>query len=457
MSTPNPTTTKNKFVAPVLECTGELMPNVPNMTDFFKQIGSIPAVMTLQLSELPTCIALALWDDIKSIVITPLDAVEDFLGALSVTLPSQTKNSVRDRPEEWRRRADDLQENYKLYFTLGLINLLGSFASHILQIPLPLISGCVVGDLLSAEGRKKIGETILKSLPALILLIPDPYRSLCLGLYGLLNSEEVLRNFLSFWVSEVKKIIQNPLYAVFTFLIKKFKSIWDSLGLPNIPAILTLDPVAILNALIEPYIASIKNTYNALIKPFKDIKEGIEKYGTLEDYLKSQLSQKLGEIIDSVLNIQIPVIGLTLGKLLGIDGFGDLNLGAIINPQAVLARLATRLANVFQDIVSIILEEWIMKVKKFLDKIGLGKIFSLIPLTFCKFLKLVVPQLFSLGSQMQGIVNSAFATVEKVDDLRKQIQALSVNAEANKLAIQQLEKQLASILPSALNCVPKPT
>ena len=354
MSTPNPTTTKNKFVAPVLECTGELMPNVPNMTDFFKQIGSIPAVMTLQLSELPTCIALALWDDIKSIVITPLDAVEDFLGALSVTLPSQTKNSVRDRPEEWRRRADDLQENYKLYFSLGLINLLGSFASHILQIPLPLISGCVVGDLLSAEGRKKIGETILKSLPALILLIPDPYRSLCLGLYGLLNSEEVLRNFLSFWVSEVKKIIQNPLYAVFTFLIKKFKSIWDSLRLPNIPAILTLDPVAILNALIEPYVASIKNTYNALIKPFKDIKEGIEKYGTLEDYLKSQLSQKLGEIIDSVLNIQIPVIGLTLGKLLGIDGFEDLKTGAIVSPQAVLARLATRLANVFQDIVSIL-------------------------------------------------------------------------------------------------------
>lgn len=457
MSTPNPTTKKNKFIAPVLECTGELMPNVPNMTDFFKQIGSIPAVMTLQLSELPTCIALALWDDIKSIVITPLDAVEDFLGALSVTLPSQTKNSVRDRPEEWRRRADDLQENYKLYFTLGLINLLGSFASHILQIPLPLISGCVVGDLLNAEGRKKIGETILKSLPALILLIPDPYRSLCLGLYGVLNNEEVLRNFLSYWVSEVKKIIQNPLYAVFTFLIKKFKTIWKSLGLPNIPAILALDPVEILNALIEPYIASIRNTYNALVKPFKDIQEGIEKHGTLEDYLKSQLSQKLGEIIDSVLSIQIPVIGLTLGELLGIKGFEDLKDGAIISPQAVLARLCTRLANVFQDIVSIILEEWIMKVKKFLDKIGLGAIFSLIPLTFCKFLQLVVPQLFSLGSQMQGIVNSAFATVEKVDSLRKQLQTLNVNAEANKLAIQQLEKQLSSILPSALNCVPKPT
>jgi hypothetical protein len=241
---------------------------------------------------------------------------------------------------------------------------------------------------------------------------------------------------------------------VFTFLIKRFKKVWESLNLPNIPAILSLDPVAILNALIEPYIASIKNTYNALIKPFKDIKEGIEKHGTLEDYLKSQLSKKLGEIINAVLAIQIPVIGLTLGELLGIKDFEDLKDGAIISPQAVLARLATRLANVFQDIVSIILEQWIQKVKKFLDKIGLGAIFSLVPLTFCKFLQLVAPQLFSLGAQMQGIVNSATASIEKVDQLRKTLEALSKDPEKNKLLIQEIQKQLSATLPLAVNCTP---
>jgi hypothetical protein len=452
MSTPNPST-KTKFVAPILECTGDLMPNVPNMTDFFKQIGSVPAVLTLQLSELPTCIALALWNDIKSIVITPLDATEDFLGALSPTLPSQTRNTVRDRPEEWRRRADDLQENYKLYFMLGLINLLGTFASHILQIPLPLVPECTVGDLLSPEGRDKIGKAILSKLPVLILIIPEPFRSICLGIYGLLNSEEALRNFKSYWVSEVKKIVQNPLYAVFTFLIKKFKTIWKSLNLPNIPALLTLDPVEILNAVIQPYIASFTNAYNALVKPFKDVKEGVEKHGTLADYLKSQLSAKLGEIINSILSIPIPLIG-TLGKLLGIEGFEDLKLGSIITPQAVFARLCTRLANVIQDVVSIILEQWIQKVKKFLDKIGLGAIFSLVPLTFCKFLQLVAPQLFSLGAQMQGIVNSATASIEKVDQLRKDLEALSKDPEKNKLAIQEIQKQLSATLPLALDCTP---
>jgi len=255
-------------------------------------------------------------------------------------------------------------------------------------------------------------------------------------------------------VSEVKKIIQNPLYAVFTFLIKKFKSIWDSLNLPNIPAILALDPVEIIMALVQPYITAIENTYKALVKPFKDVKEGIEKHGTLADYLQSQLSQKLGEIINAVLSIQIPIIGLTLGKLLGIEGFGDLKLGSIISPQAVFARLCTRLANIFQDIVSIILEEWIQKVKKFLDKIGLGAIFSLIPLTFCKFLQLVAPQLFSLGSLIQGIVDSATASIEKVDKLRKDLEALSKDPEKNKLLIQEIQKQLSATLPLALNCTP---
>ena len=447
-------TTKKKFIAPVLECTGELLPNVPNMTDFFKQLGSIPAVMTLQLAELPTCIALALWDDIKTIIITPLDATEDFLGALSPTLPSQTSNAVRDRPEEWRRRADDLQENYKLYFMLGLINLLGTFASHILQIPLPLIPDCTVGDLLSPEGRKKIRETILKNIVSLVFLIPEPYRSICLGLFGVLSPEEVLRNFISYWVSEVKKIIQNPLYAVFTFLIKKFDKIWKSLGLPNIPAILALDPVEIIMALVQPYITAIENTYRALVKPFKDIQEGIEKYGTLEDYLQNQLSRKLGEIINAVLAIQIPVIGLTLGELLGIKDFEDLKDGVIISPQAVFARICTRLANILQDIVSIILEEWIQKVKKFLDKIGLGAIFSLVPLTFCKFLKLLAPQLFSLGSQIQVIIDSSVAKIEKIDKLQKDLEILSQDPEKNKLLIQEIRKQIAGTLPLALNCTP---
>jgi hypothetical protein len=93
-------------------------------------------------------------------------------------------------------------------------------------------------------------------------------------------------------------------------------------------------------------------------------------------------------------------------------------------------------------------------VKKFLDKIGLGAIFSLIPLTFCKFLQLVAPQLFSLGAQMQGIVNSATASIEKVDQLRKTLEALSKDPEKNKLLIQEIQKQLSATLPLAVNCTP---
>jgi hypothetical protein len=308
--------------------------------------------------------------------------------------------------------------------------------------------------LLSPEGRRKIRETIIKNIASLVLLIPEPFRSLCLGVFGVLSPEEVLRNFISYWVSEVKKIIQNPLYAVFTFLIKKFDKIWKSLGLPNIPAILALDPVEIIMALVQPYITAIENTYKALVKPFKDIQEGIEKYGTLEDYLQNQLSRKLAEIINAVLGIQIPIIGLTLGELLGIKDFEDLKDGVIISPQAVFARLCTRLANILQDIVTIILEEWIQKVKKFLDKIGLGAIFSLVPLTFCKFLQLLAPQLFSLGSLIQGIVDSSVAKIEKIDKLRKDLEILSQDPEKNKLAIQEIRKQISATLPLALNCTP---
>ena len=499
MSTPNPTT-KKKFKAQVMECADELLPNFPEMDTFFKQMGSLPAVMTLQLSELPTCIALALWDDIKSIVITPLDAIEDFLGALSVTLPSQTTNTVRDRPDEWRRRADDLQENYKLYFMLGLINLLGTFASHILQIPLPLLPEHTVGDLLDEEGREKIGETIRKKFDSLKLLVPEPFRSLINGDYGTFDPEESWRNFKSWWKTEVKKIIKNPLIAVFKFLIKKFKKIWDSLGLPPIPDFTDLKAEDFLNFIIQPYIDRFTKEYETLIKPLKDIKKTVDEARAnepeksdaelLKDYIKSQITLFLGEIIDQILAIGIPVIGLTLGDLLGyvenytqkrkrIDDLkkqlkelktdpvknkdaiestqaqiDDLEDDLILNPQKVLAKLGNKLGAIFEDIIMVILEQWIQKVKKFLDKIGLGAIFSLVPLTFCKFLKLVVPQLFSLGSTMQGIIDSATSTIAQVDKLNKDLQVLSQDPEKNKLAIEQIKKQLAKALPIPFNCTP---
>lgn len=411
----------NKIKAPILECTGELMPNVPNMTDFFKQLGSLPAVLSLQLAELPLCISLALWDDIKSVLVQPLDATEDLLGALSPTLPSQTSNSVRDRPEEWRRRADDLQENYKLYFMLGLINLLGSFASHILAIPLPLITGCTVGDLTTKEGRRKIRETIIKNLKSLVPVLPEPFRSLCEGKFGVLSPEEVLRNFISYWIAEVKKIIQNPLYGVFTFLIKKFKSIWDSLNLPNIPAILAFDPVEIINGILAPYIDSVTGAIS-------DIKTAIS----------------------ALLDLKIPVLNMTLKAILGIT-FDDM-LGGIMTPQMILARIVTRIQNLFQDIVSIILEEWIQKVKKFLDKIGLGAIFSLVPLTFCKFLKLLLPQLFSLGNTITGAANRMLDTAAAVSKIRADLEVLRANPEANAGQIKRLEGELARLLPAALRC-----
>lgn len=507
MSTPNPTT-KKKFKAQVLECADELLPNVPNMTEFFKQMGSLPNVMTLQLSELPTCIALALWNDIKSIVIQPLDAMEDFLGALSVTLPSQTSNAVRDRPDEWRRRADDLQENYKLYFQLGLINLLGSFASHILQIPLPLLPEHTVGDLLDEEGRKRIGETIRKKFDSLKLLVPEPFRSLIEGEYGTFDPEESWRNFKSWWKTEVKKIIKNPLIAVFKFLIKKFKKIWDSLGLPPIPDFTDLKAEDFINIILQPYIDKFTKEYETIIKPLKDAKKAAdaakaskkktdkpekpEKSDSekLKDYIKSQISLYIGEIIDKLLAIGIPAIGLTVGDILGfienysqkrkkidelkkklkelkkdpeknkeeiakvqaqIDAETD---DMILNPQKIFARICNRLGSILEDILMVILEQWIQKIKKFLDKIGLGAIFSLVPLTFCKFLKLVAPQLFSLGAQMQSLIDSAVATVEKVDKLNKDLAVLSKDPERNKEAIAQIKKQLAAALPAALSCTP---
>jgi hypothetical protein len=55
---------------------------------------------------------------------------------------------------------------------------------------------------------------------------------------------------------------------------------------------------------------------------------------------------------------------------------------------------------------------------------------------------------------MQGIVNSATASIEKVDQLRKTLEALSKDPEKNKLLIQEIQKQLSATLPLAVNCTP---
>jgi hypothetical protein len=137
---------------------------------------------------------------------------------------------------------------------------------------------------------------------------------------------------------------------------------------------------------------------------------------------------------------------------MGIKSIEDLTDGMIIRAQDVFARLIARVANVFEDIVMIILEQWIMKVKKFLDKIGLGAIFSLVPLTFCKFLKIIAAPLFSLGTLVGSAVNTITENTQQLDKLRKDLEILNKDPVLNKDRIAAVRAQMSAILPAAALC-----
>jgi hypothetical protein len=335
-----------------LPCPDGTIINLPTKADLVNaiaKIGDIPSQLKVYLVTNASEITAEAREQIEKII----KEVEDFMDKLAnIASPYWDKGTVRNWGKEAREAIEELLQEFHIYIPVKIMELISkiipvSFTVTLLGISIDVLK------ILTKEEQTNIKIQIGAKVDTFYALIPDEYK-LFDGEFGIECNEWKAKVIWKYLKSEIMDWVSNSISKLFGKLIKKFKDIWDALGLPSIPDIFDFD----LGALINLWKTQAEAKYG---KGSKEYREYIEK--KLEN---------------------LSIAGFSLSDITG----GDIELSV----QSLDDKINEMISD-FRDFKinwkKKLLLEWTEIVEKFFKAIGLGKIFDFINLTFCDLLKLI--------------------------------------------------------------------
>jgi len=311
---------------PALECPDVILPTPANLANLFKGLAS--HAYTYDIPELKDT----------------LDTLRE--DVLDIYDPKFEKIEI---PEiEWEIIATRLASEYPMYVQQKILELINSIIPIEFNVT---ILGIQINILDFLANPSSILDNIqLDEIDSIYDLIPDEYK-----IWNKFETadfkKETIRNFIR---SEVAKKMNLLLHGGFTDLIGEFDDIWDSLGLPSIPALEEIDLIALI------------------------------KDKSLEELEQVQL------------------FGFKLTDLLG----GEFNDKVEI-PEFQKERLLKKAREFVEEWQTYLIKTWMQKVTEFLEEIGLSALTQWLTFTFCDFLTLIgFPKTIALPESVTAVVNN---------------------------------------------------
>ena len=338
-------------------------------------------------------------------IIKQIEEVMDLIS--DVLSPYWKKGEVRD----WQKEADDaiteLISEFHIYIPAKMLEMISSVIPINFTVPILGISIDVL-KILEKEEQERIIKQIEDDVDAFHAMLPAEYQQYKAE-FGLKCDQYRARCTWQYIKAEIVKYCTNALHAAFGALIDKFKTIWDTLGLPSLPALLAFDVEAWLKGQIEAakaqaqaykdeamgMVTQVEDQVNEIVSDIEnfDPEAEIEKQ-------KKKLEQQIKEFdIEAEANAMImeyleglSLFGISLTDIIG----GDIDTTVVNVEQKIdsLVQAARDWANQWEKEL---INMWIKKIKSFLDAIGLGKLLDLLTLEFCDVLPLIgIPTSFDV-------------------------------------------------------------
>ena len=358
-----------------LECSGTL-PTKADIVNAFNKLLQIPSKIKAQIVAQAKSMAKDVIDDLMRIVKDIEDVIEKISDILS---PFWEKGEVRDWQKEAKDAWDELIQQYHIYIPTKMLEMISKlipidFNVNILGIEINLLK------IATAEEKKKVQDQIKGKLDHFYAMLPEPLRFYD-GEWGVKCDEWKAKLTWQYFLNKVIQFCTGLLVEAFNKLIKKFKSVWDALGLPSIPDLLTFDFESWLDAQLKALKTKAENEMKRLKDKVDKTKQDIEdlKNFSVAGYVKKELEK-------------ITIFGKPLLDIIG----GEIDENSI-KGEELIADLSRQALEWFAQWQKELILMWVKKIKKFLDKIGLGKLLDLLTLTFCDVLELIgVPTSFDL-------------------------------------------------------------
>lgn len=374
-----------------IPCPPTLMPTKAELAKIFIELAHLPSKLKVMAEKILREAKAEAYEAAMAKVRPILEAaekikkilkqIEKALGnfPISASTPFYKKLSIPE--EEWERRIGALTQEFHAYVQQKILELIGKLIpiSFIVPIPVLNINVDLVKLFSDAPYRATLKSQIAEKVEHYMDLIPEPYKTY-IGDLGVKCREIQAQGVWNYLMSMLQKGATKLIWDAMGKLIKKFKDIWDALGLPPLPDLLDLNVAGIINSVVSKFkaeIASLKAKFEEL-KKIKDLDLRTKLMEQITK-LRKALYQKIIDALNSISILGYKLIDLVGGE---IPDF-------IKSPERLINRLIEAARDFGEQWAEKLLKEWMAKIMSFLNQIGLGDILKWLTFTFCDFLKLI--------------------------------------------------------------------
>jgi hypothetical protein len=342
--------------SPTLDCPTGSFPNYGNLTEYMKSLARVPSQIALQAE------ALAL-NELTSISETISKYVKDI-----TSFGADIYRTLDITEQEMEYKARELMLDFKVYVLSTMIDILSVVLPiDLFSIPIPFLNGLYISDFFTKEGRQKIKDYIAENIEDLKGLT-DYFT----GQWSIISGEHAAQEIYLEIQVKVQNILNNFLLSIIDKIIDIAKPI-------SLIAPLFIDPIGFFD-----------NIYGSIKREAIDlINKGIYT-----------VDQAMDNMINSLLAIEIPFLGISLMDLLKIDLDDELKKSTVEMKELTLAKIVSALKDFLIKVQFNIYELWFEAVKDVLELIPvvsqiLDKLFQFIQYPICLFLEIVCLPLFT--------------------------------------------------------------
>ena len=329
-----------------LPCDSVLLPKPTDLTNIFNNI--INQISLLEMNGLEKEA-----QQLRDL----LESIEDLLGSFPISISDPVFPTLTVPEIEWERRITAMIQEYHLFVQVKIMEIIDSVLPISFSVPIMGLSIDVVKLFTDPNYKVILKAQIAEEVDTFYALIPDTYKTFD-GTYGLEVDDFKAEAVWNYIMSQLNKGALGILHGAFAGLIDKFSTIWETLGLPALPALTDLNVEALIQTRIQAIEAQIKAAP-------QDAKEALRREGlaALE---------------------KISLVGFTLMDLLG----GEPN-DFVESMEKKMDRFKTRLRDFGEEWPKFLILQWMEKVTAFFEAIGLSALVQYITFTFCDFLKII--------------------------------------------------------------------
>jgi len=372
-----------------IEVPCDRLPTKADITNVFNQIAQIPAKLKQQLIERAEELAEDVVEQVNALIKDIEDLMDMFAEVLS---PYWEKGKIRNWQKEAKDCWDELIQDFHIFIPVKMLEMISKLIPIDFNI---VVLGIEINVLkiFTEEEQQRIKTQIIEKIPEL----PEPFTDLFNGRWQTKCDEWRAKYTWQYIKNEIMEWCTNALWKAFEKLIDKFKEIWEALGLPDLPALLDFDLEEFIQMQIERLEQEARDFIQDLENQLNELVEQVE--GEIEDF-----EAKVKQLEEDIKNFSIT--GYIIGELEQVEIFGkkliDIIGGPIdenvLNGEERIADLMRQAKEWFAQWQKELINAWIRKIKKFLEKIGLDKLLALLDLDFCEVLKLLgIPTTFTLS------------------------------------------------------------